>query len=201
VQGTARTDADEALVFVDDEGARARLARGGLFFCTPEKLACEGFRARLRALHARQPFAYFVLDVQRNATSPLPEARVAARGLPGYARVLLQRDVQRVRVGAARRTVAPAAHVTLSSRRRAAQPAPQRALPQQEERGEPVLGGRGTPGASGAGVVARAVRGFAGGEVVVFANVRATVEELAGEAGEHRARADGCLLPRGVLGC
>jgi len=59
----------------------------------------------------------------------------------------------------------------------------------------------GTPGASGAGVVARAVRGFAGGEVVVFANVRATVEELAGEAGEHRARADGCLLPRGVLGC
>jgi RecQ family ATP-dependent DNA helicase len=191
VQGATRTDADEALVFADDEAARARLAQGGLLFCTPEKLACEGFRARLRALHARQPFAYFVLDEAHLAAEQgysfrsdylklgwlreaFPDTRVCCFSATCNAFVsarlgelLRLRRTRLFEVVDARHNL----HLSVHFRDKKSAVCPCS-----------VVGcAWGTPGASGAGVVARAVRGYAGGEVVVFANARATVEELAGE--------------------
>jgi len=190
-QGAARADADETLVFGDDAAAHARLAGGALLFCTPEKLACERFRARLRALHARQPFAYFVLDEAHLAAEQgysfrgdylklgwlrdaFPDTRVCCFSATCNAFVsarlgelLRLRRTRLFAVDDARHNLHLSVH--LRGKKGAACPCS-------------VLGcAWGTPGASGAGVVARAVRGFAGGEVVVFANARAAVEELAGE--------------------
>jgi len=190
-QGAARADGDEALVFGGDDAAHARLAAGALLFCTPEKLACEGFRARLLALHARQPFAYFVLDEAHLAAEQgysfradylklgwlrdaFPRTRVCCFSATCNAFVTARLgELLRLR-GARVFELADARHnlhlsVHFRDKKSAACPCS-------------VLGcAWGAPGAPGAGVVAQAVRGFAGGEVVVFANARATVEALAGE--------------------
>lgn len=59
LSGSCSTEvSDEACVFASDADVDGPM----LLFATPEKLESETFRENLRRLHARKPFAYFVID-------------------------------------------------------------------------------------------------------------------------------------------
>lgn len=188
---------DEALVFgntngcglpEDDNGA---LCEGALLFCTPEKLACAGFRAHLQALHARHPLAYIVLDEAHLVAEQgysfrsaylelgwLREAFPATRLCCFSAtcnnfvsstldRMLSLRKTRTFELADARLNLHLNVHID-AKRSRACTCSVHGCR----------WGGGGSRKDGGRADIVTAVASYGGGEAIVFANSRATVEEL-----------------------